>query len=143
MNISTVNELIQSLESAGELSIKESKYLELAKAYQQLAAENVGLKAAFSPEEIPAEAVDAFMDTAVMDHDWNDTSEWSWVENETEVIRAVLDALKPETPATDRIVAAQRSAFVDEAVAKITESGALTFGDCIVALCQLREGADK
>lgn len=44
-----------------------------------------------------------------------------------------------ETPATDHIVAAQRSAFVDEAVAKITESGALTFGDCIVALCQLRE----
>ncbi|MGO4019112.1 hypothetical protein ABEG14_15125 [Klebsiella michiganensis] len=40
MNISTVNELIQSLESAGELSIKEQKYLELAKAYQQLAAEN-------------------------------------------------------------------------------------------------------
>lgn len=48
-----------------------------------------------------------------------------------------------QTPATDRIVAAQRSAFVDEAVTKITESGALTFGDCIVALCQLREGADK
>lgn len=46
-----------------------------------------------------------------------------------------------ETPATDRIVATQRSAFVDEAVAKITESGALTFGDCIVALCQLRESA--
>lgn len=43
MNIETVNELIQSLESAGELSIKERKYLELAKAYQQLAAENVGL----------------------------------------------------------------------------------------------------
>lgn len=41
MNISTVNELIQSLESAGELSIKEQKYLELARAYQQLAAENV------------------------------------------------------------------------------------------------------
>lgn len=49
------------------------------------------------------------------------------------------DKHKPETPATDRIVTAQRSAFVDEAVAKITESGALTFGDCIVALCQLRE----
>ncbi|HHD7475461.1 TPA: hypothetical protein ACOVJB_004346 [Klebsiella oxytoca] len=43
MNIETVNELIQSLESAGELSIKERKYLELAKAYQQLAAENVYL----------------------------------------------------------------------------------------------------
>lgn len=44
-----------------------------------------------------------------------------------------------ETPATNAAIAAQRSAFVDEAVAKITESGALTFGDCIVALCQLRE----
>lgn len=50
---------------------------------------------------------------------------------------------RTETPATDRIVAAQRSAFVDEAVAKIAEPGVLTFGDCIVALCQLREGADK
>ena len=43
--LQAVNELIKSLESAGELSIKERKYLELAKAYQQLAAENVALKA--------------------------------------------------------------------------------------------------
>ncbi|WP_255995398.1 hypothetical protein [Klebsiella pneumoniae] len=71
----------------------------------KLAAENVALKAVFSQKEIPSEAVDAFMEAAVMDHDWNETSEWSWVENETEVIHAVLDALKPETPATDRIVA--------------------------------------
>ncbi|HIE9671633.1 TPA: hypothetical protein ACXRZ6_001761 [Klebsiella variicola subsp. variicola] len=71
----------------------------------KLATENVALKNVFSQKEIPSEAVDAFMETAVMDHDWNETSEWSWVENETEVIHAVLDALKPETPATDRIVA--------------------------------------
>lgn len=45
MNIETVNELITSLESGGELSIREQKFLKLAKAYQQLAAENVGLKA--------------------------------------------------------------------------------------------------
>ncbi|MDS0272041.1 ead/Ea22-like family protein [Klebsiella quasipneumoniae] len=44
MNIETVNELIQSLESAGELSIRETKVVALAKAYQQLAAENVALK---------------------------------------------------------------------------------------------------
>ncbi|HIF6270573.1 TPA: hypothetical protein ACX3KD_005598 [Raoultella ornithinolytica] len=65
MNIETVNELIASLESAGDLSIKERKYLELAKEFRicsasldaaiktgnvladqnaQLAAENVGLK---------------------------------------------------------------------------------------------------
>lgn len=48
MNISTVNELIKSLESAGELSIKERKYLELAKAFKQLAAENVELKGALT-----------------------------------------------------------------------------------------------
>ncbi len=45
MNIETVNELIASLESAGELSIREQKFLKLAKSYQQLAAENVALKA--------------------------------------------------------------------------------------------------
>ncbi|MCY2188339.1 hypothetical protein OW909_24245 [Klebsiella pneumoniae] len=43
MNIETVNELIQSLESAGELSIREQKFLKLAKAFKQLAAENEAL----------------------------------------------------------------------------------------------------
>lgn len=44
MNIETVNELIQSLESAGELSIKETKVMALAKAYLDVAAENAELK---------------------------------------------------------------------------------------------------
>lgn len=65
MNIETVNELIKSLESAGELSIREQKFLKLAKEFRicsasldaaiktgnmladqnaQLAAENVALK---------------------------------------------------------------------------------------------------
>lgn len=105
ITLQAVNELIASLESAGELSIREQKFLKLAKAFKQVVGENVALKAVFSQGEIPSEAVDAFMETAVMDHDWNETSEWSWVENETEVIHAVLDALKPETPATDRVVA--------------------------------------
>ncbi|MBD0758890.1 hypothetical protein HPO73_04045 [Klebsiella variicola] len=43
MNIETVNELIASLESAGELSIREQKFLKLAKAFKQMAAENVAL----------------------------------------------------------------------------------------------------
>ncbi|EJO2885442.1 hypothetical protein NRF51_001288 [Klebsiella pneumoniae] len=61
MNIETVNELIQSLESAGELSIREQKFLKLAKAYHQLAAENVALKesrnnlAEFIHEELDAD----------------------------------------------------------------------------------------
>lgn len=44
MNIETVNELIASLESAGELSIREQKFLKLAKAFKQLAEENAALK---------------------------------------------------------------------------------------------------
>lgn len=48
MNLETVNELIQSLESAGELSIREQKFLKLAKAFKQLAVENVALKNAIT-----------------------------------------------------------------------------------------------
>ncbi|SVS89281.1 Uncharacterised protein [Klebsiella pneumoniae] len=167
MNISTVNELIQSLESAGELSIREQKFLKLAKEFRicsasldaaiktgnvlaeqnaQLAAENVVLKAVFSQKEIPPEAVDAFMDTAVMDHDWNETSEWSWVENETEVIHAVLEALKPETPATDRIVAEAEARGVEKAIAHL-EKKFSNIGVQIMNLQwladSLREGAGK
>ncbi|RTR18042.1 hypothetical protein EKL45_18755 [Klebsiella pneumoniae] len=146
MTLQAVNELIASLESAGELSIREQKFLKLAKAYQQLAAENAALKNVFIQKEIPSEAVDAFMETAVMDHDWNDTSEWSWVENETEVIHAVLDALKPETPATDRIVAEAEARGVEKAIAHL-EKKFSNIGVQIMNLQwlagSLREGADK
>ncbi|UOZ20036.1 hypothetical protein LCD39_08570 [Enterobacter asburiae] len=74
-----------------------------------LAAENAGLKAALNPEVIPEVAVEAFTETVIMDHDWNETSEWSWVENDTDVIRAVLEAIKPETPATDAFLAEVRA----------------------------------
>lgn len=85
MNISTVNELIQSLESAGELSIKERKYLELAKAYVQLAAENVQIKAMNDclSEELRGYESDGAFEGPKMHLLW-------W---------------QVETPATDRIVA--------------------------------------
>ncbi|HHG1223216.1 TPA: hypothetical protein ACPUKL_004063 [Klebsiella pneumoniae] len=166
ITLQAVNELIASLESAGELSIREQKFLKLAKAFKQLAAENVALKNVFSQKEIPSEAVDAFMETAVMDHDWNETSEWSWVENETEVIHAVLDALKPDTPATDRIVAGIKADAITASLdacsdyletdcvmdrldisyeeAEKRTSGAIEFHDAMVDFAnQLREGADK
>lgn len=44
ITLQAVNELIASLESAGELSIREQKFLKLAKAFKQLAAENAHLK---------------------------------------------------------------------------------------------------
>ncbi|MFZ8820065.1 ead/Ea22-like family protein [Klebsiella michiganensis] len=93
MNISTVNELIQSLESAGELSIKERKYLELAKAYQQLAAENVALKNVFGP----GDAVLNFL-TIALRHTTYDQID---LDDVTLAFKMSL----PETPATDRIVA--------------------------------------
>lgn len=155
ITLQAVNELIASLESAGELSIREQKFLKLAKEFKQLAGENVALKAVFSQGEIPSEAVDAFMETAVMDHDWNETSEWSWVENETEVIHAVLDALKPETPATDRIVAGIKADGVEMFVEKCREKSKQAISSDIRNnwwlagehaddfAKQLREGADK
>lgn len=81
MNIETVNELIQSLESAGELSIKETKVMALAKAFQQLAAENVELK------QYALDCVNAV-------ENWN-----SWADKEDQIHNEM------ETPATDRIVA--------------------------------------
>ncbi|MHA8502905.1 hypothetical protein ACYBAD_04975 [Klebsiella pneumoniae] len=43
ITLQEVNELIASLESAGELSIREQKFLKLAKTFKQLAAENAYL----------------------------------------------------------------------------------------------------
>lgn len=125
MNISTVNELIAFLESAGELSIKETKVMALAKAYQQLAAENVALKesrnnlAEFIHEELDA------------DYPLN---------------------MNLETHATDRIVAGIKADGVEEFAAKLRIPGDDQFFDALakgVALAaddfakQLREGADK
>ncbi|EPY4244048.1 hypothetical protein ACXDH7_002369 [Klebsiella quasipneumoniae] len=43
ITLQAVNELIASLETAGEPSIREQKFLKLAKAHVQLAAENVAM----------------------------------------------------------------------------------------------------
>ena len=159
MNIETVNELIASLESAGELSIREQKFLKLAKAFKQLAAENVALKAAFHPSDIPSEWTDVFGDTAVIEHDAAGDNQghsisWSWVDNQEEVIKSVLLAVDKgiETPATDRIVAGIKADGVEEFAAKLRIPSDDQFFDALakgVAIAaddfakQLREGADK
>ncbi|MGH5088820.1 hypothetical protein ACR912_29180, partial [Klebsiella pneumoniae] len=78
-------ELIASLGSAGELSIREQKFLKLAKAYQQLAAENVQIKAMNDclSEELRGYESDGAFEGPKMHLLW-------W---------------QVETPATDRIVA--------------------------------------
>lgn len=80
-----------------------------------LVSENVALKASFNPVDIPEDAVDAFGNTAQFDWDSNESGSWTWVENDTEVIRAVLDAMpKPETPSTDAFTAELRAQGVDD-----------------------------
>ncbi|EPQ5806573.1 TPA: hypothetical protein MXD74_000092 [Klebsiella pneumoniae] len=145
MNISTVNELISTLESAGELSIREQKFLKLAKAYQQLAAENVALKksapAPFS--KLMMEALDTYHSKA------DDVPELAMLSAYVKL----RDGLK--TPATDRIVAGIKADGVEEFAAyqrTITEEWACKEGHSSLLKVaesaelfakQLREGADK
>ncbi|VTN64577.1 Uncharacterised protein [Klebsiella pneumoniae] len=131
MNIETVNELIQSLESAGELSIREQKFLKLAKAYQQLAAENVALK------QFPEQIVQ-FIGGLGTSEIGIDTKE-----------KIGLAAIRIKTPATDRIVAEAEARGVEKfaahlrandngaSVCKMIALGADDFAK------RLREGADK
>ncbi|HBR4578525.1 hypothetical protein AB8R67_14925 [Klebsiella pneumoniae] len=142
MNIETVNELIASLESAGELSIREQKFLKLAKAFKQLAAENVGLK---NPDNWLS--LSEYGDKAAEVASGNGASE-------DEALRVGLIAIinRIETPATDRIVAGIKADGVEEFAAKLRIPGDDQFFDALakgVALAaddfakQLREGADK
>ncbi|EMO8770736.1 hypothetical protein WDQ77_000088 [Klebsiella variicola] len=98
MNIETVNELIRSLESAGELSIREQKFLKLAKAYQQLAADNVAAK------KIISECREYF-NAGVMNR-IRPTNEG--------YLHMICDTFADETPATDRIVAGIKADGVGE-----------------------------
>ena len=92
--------------------------------YQKLVAENEALKSAFNPVEIPEDAVNAFNNTAEFDWDSNESGSWTWVENDTDVIRAVLDAMpKPETPATDSFTAELRAQGVGEFAADMWKQG--------------------
>ena len=100
ITLQAVNELIQSLESAGELSIKETKVMALAKAYQQLAAENVALKAAISAVNRTAEECELN----------GDELKYVVEPSEFEALTDLLD----ETPATDRIVAGIKADGVEE-----------------------------
>lgn len=113
ITINEVQQMIEKLEGAGELSMKEEKYLALAKAFKQLAAENVALKAGIA-EEIEvinrggqAYCVkDSMSINPIYARGWNDH-------------RANLAAAK--TPATDRIVAGIKADGVEMFVEKCRE----------------------
>ncbi|CAM7030417.1 hypothetical protein ACYA3M_03450 [Klebsiella pneumoniae] len=127
MNIETVNELIQSLESAGELSIREQKFLKLAKAFKQLAAENVEAK------KIISECREYFI-AGVMNR-IRPTNEG--------YLHMICDTFADETPATARIVAGIKADGVEEFAAyqrAITEEWACKEGHS--SLLKVAESAE-
>lgn len=156
MNIETVNELIASLESAGELSIREQKFLKLAKAFKQLAAENVALKAAFNKPDawlschsIPPTYQEPdrggeYLAVHEQPGEKNDDGSDSW---------PVYAKPEIKTPATDRIVAGIKADGVEEFAAYCGEENSVfvearayyrSLPDAAYEFAkQLREGADK
>lgn len=113
ITLQAVNELIQSLESAGELSIREQKFLKLAKAFKQLASENVELK--------------SFGDKLNDMHNALN-GEGTGIQGRAEVacqqvaLEAAIEEFDAiETPATDRIVAGIKADGVEEFVEKCRE----------------------
>lgn len=150
ITLQAVNELIASLESAGELSIREQKFLKLAKAFKQLAAENVALK---------AEQVRIFNSGYLRGHE--STVEGYYVDIHQDDITTyhediVAEISEEQTPATDRIVAGIKAdaanqmcvAFVkhkelaglsDDDVVKVREAT-----DAVLHCAEvISEGADK
>ena len=162
ITLQAVNELIASLESAGELSIREQKFLKLAKEFRicsasldtaiktgnvladqnaQLAAENVALKS--KGKELLGEACAVYSKLNKL----IDPSIGDFVDGQT--LHEFQFVLNAETPATDRIVAGIKADGVEEfaahlrandngaSVCKMIALGADDFAK------QLREGADK
>lgn len=91
ITINEVQQIIEKLEAAGELSMKEEKYLALAKALKQLAEENVAMRktlgeVVYSSEEVEHDGCLTFVVNPDCVHD-------------------AADLLDGENPTTDRIVA--------------------------------------
>ncbi|MCU6585092.1 hypothetical protein [Klebsiella pneumoniae] len=163
ITLQAVNELIASLENAGELSIREQKFLKLAKEFRicsasldaaiktgnmladqnsQLAAENAALK-----------DINAWCKTDAFKNMYREfkTAESLGCSDVDCMHDAMLVAIMhaPATPATDRIVAGIKAYGVEEfaahlranyngaSVCKIIALGADDFAK------QLREGSDK
>lgn len=142
IEINEVQEIIKNLDSGGEISIKEEKYLKVAKLCVQLAAENVALK-----------DINAWCKTDAFKNMYREfkTAEALGCSDADCMHDAMLVAIMhaPETPATDRIMAEAEARGVEKfaahlrandngaSVCKMIALGADDFAK------QLREGADK
>lgn len=141
VTISEVQEIIKNLEGSGELSIKEEKYLKVAKLCVQLAAENVALK-----------DINAWCKTGAFKNMYREfkTAEALGCLDVDCMHDAMLVAIMhaPATPATDRIVAGIKADAIDEAAVELdrvdTVASTRVIGFKLREFSQqLREGADK
>ncbi|EJC7820498.1 hypothetical protein [Escherichia coli] len=140
ITLQAVNELIQSLESAGELSIREQKFLKLAKEFRICSA---SLDAAIKTGNVLADQNSQLAaENVALKESRNNLAEF---------IHEELDADYPlnmnlETPATDRIVAEAEARGVEKAIAHL-EKKFSNIGVQIMNLQwladSLREGEDK
>lgn len=151
ITLQAVNELIASLESAGELSIREQKFLKLAKEFRICSA---SLDAAIKTGNMLADQNAQLAAENVALKEDRDTLARYWIEDGGDEDCA-MSYCEP-TPATDRIVAGIKADGVEEFVRRLQQcvdegdfvgdEVAVIVGaiDCGKEFCeQLREGADK
>ena len=150
ITLQAVNELIASLESAGELSIREQKFLKLAKAFKQLAAENVAMKQIIdSVTNLDNEPQyhDEGMGCGLEDRgitDRYDACRYGWDEAMERIYGEVIPcADELDFSATDRIVAGIKADGVEEWVSSRGGRWNGTTEEALKFAKQLREGADK
>lgn len=149
IEINEVQEIIKNLESSGELSIKEEKYLNVAKLCVQLAAENVARKNA---NGTAIEFRDFYTWWNILNEDGLRTEEermlaaGAWMARSGFGNTEEYQYVAPETPATDRIVAEAEARGVEKAIAHL-EKKFSNIGVQIMNLQwladSLRKGADK
>ena len=161
ITLQAVNELIASLESAGELSIREQKFLKLAKEFRICSASldaaiKTGNMLADQNAQLAAENV-ALKDLA---RGWANATDDRLFEEFGEISHDSIDDCEAELkiicPATDRIVAGIKADGVEEFIGRLQQcvdkgdfvgdEVAVIVGaiDCGKEFCeQLREGVDK
>ncbi|MFL4888642.1 hypothetical protein ACJ6UH_01485 [Escherichia coli] len=137
ITLQAVNELIASLESAGELSIREQKFLKLAKAFKQLAAENVTMLRLLTDisdnhVEYFSEGEDGMFAGVPLDY----------VSEINMYVSRDVNAENP-FPATDSFYAGIKADGVEEWVSSRGGRWNGTTEEALKFAKQLREGADK
>ncbi|WJZ70024.1 hypothetical protein [Pantoea phage PA-1] len=124
----------------------ETGYAALQQKLGTMAAENAALKQVFVTKEFSTEVTDVFLDTVVLKIDGDEHYCHQWVDNDSDVIRAVLKSLKEEnpTPATDSYLNSVRAEGVEILTSRLQtliDEGVFDAKEVGVAAGAVHEGA--